>query len=249
MLRCTGNPLDRGVLGVVHCAPRACAEADVPGSRAKVNPDFPRPSRVRGASPQEGGRSKRSLTSGVVSAHLRERTRETGTPAQPKSTAASSPRVPSVSVRRLSLNPVSLAKHHRAPSTKQAGRNSDGTVKPHKPSKEIAKKVEQFLVDGYSINEISLELDLRPGQIRQYYAKELALAEVRANGQVARTLHKEAVAGNVPAAVFWMKSRGGAKWNPDRDRGLGGLGSLAELLMAIDSGKIVDGEVLSSDTA
>lgn len=224
----------------------------MPRARRKVSANPDSPPGVHGALPQKGGQSKRSLTPGAVSAHFRGRTQEARNPAQPTATAASSPRVPSVSVRRLSSaspDPLAVAKHHRRPSTKQAGRNPDGTVKPHRRSEVLAKRIEELLALGWDINQVAIEMDLRPGQIRTYYEKEVQLAEARANGLVARALHTKAVSGDVPAAVFWLKSRGGEKWNPDRKRGLEGLGSLIDLLANLDQPRTVDGEVLSTESA
>lgn len=48
--------------------------------------------------------------------------------------------------------------------------------------------------------------------LAKYYREELDSALVRANVQVAQSLFRQAIDGNVHAAKFWLMTRGGDPW-------------------------------------
>lgn len=85
-----------------------------------------------------------------------------------------------------------------------------GLKKPrHKPTAETRAQVEALSGYGVRQDEIALYLDIDPKTLRSHYREQLDKGTVKANVAVARSLHKQAVEGNVAAAIFWLKSRAG----------------------------------------
>ena len=85
-----------------------------------------------------------------------------------------------------------------------------GLKKPHhKPTSETRAQVEALSGYGVRQEEIALYLDIDPKTLRSHYREQLDKGTVKANVAVARSLHKQAVEGNVAAAIFWLKSRAG----------------------------------------
>ena len=85
-----------------------------------------------------------------------------------------------------------------------------GLKKPHhKPTAESRAQVEALAGYGVRQDEIALYLDIDPKTLRSHYREQLDKGVVKANVAVARSLHKQAVEGNVAAAIFWLKSRAG----------------------------------------
>lgn len=70
---------------------------------------------------------------------------------------------------------------------------------------------------GIRETEIALYLDVDPKTLRKYYRKELDVGHVSANVNVAKTLYKKALEGNVPAMIFWLKARAGWREKHDVD--------------------------------
>lgn len=79
----------------------------------------------------------------------------------------------------------------------------------HKPTTETMAQVEALSGYGVRHDEIALYLDIDPKTLRKHYRAQLDKGVVKANVSVARSLHKQAVEGNVAAAIFWLKSRAG----------------------------------------
>lgn len=96
-------------------------------------------------------------------------------------------------------------------STKDAGRDPlTGELVPHERSQKIAGQVEAMAAMGLTSDEIAVALDLRPGQVREYYARELEAAPIKANVQVAQAFFNIAKSGtNWKASHAWLKSRAG----------------------------------------
>ena len=114
--------------------------------------------------------------------------------------------------------PENLGGDHRfprKPSAKGAGRNPDGTVKPHERDERVAAQVEVMAAMGLSENEICVQLDIRPGQLKEHYGRELDVARNKANLQVARAVFEKAKGGDMTAAKFWLQNRAG--WAEKQD--------------------------------
>lgn len=102
-------------------------------------------------------------------------------------------------------------KHPMREPVGDAGRDPvTGKVIPHARDDKTAGQVEAMTALGFSVEEIAVALDLRPGQIRMHYPRELEAAGIKANMQVARAVFDMAKSGkNLPASVFWLRNRAG----------------------------------------
>lgn len=95
----------------------------------------------------------------------------------------------------------------------EAGRDPlTGEVVPHERSEKVAGQVEAMSALGFSVDEIAVALDLRPGQIKLHYPRELEAASVKANMQVAKAFFDVAKSGtNWQASLSWLRNRAGWK--------------------------------------
>ena len=110
----------------------------------------------------------------------------------------------------------------RAPTT-DAGRDPlTGELVPHERSEKVAGQVEAMAALGFTAEEIAVALDLRPGQVRHYYARELDAAPVKANMQVAKAFFDVAKSGkNWQASASWLRARAG--WEDGEGKAGGGI--------------------------
>lgn len=104
-----------------------------------------------------------------------------------------------------------------------AGRDPEtGKVIPHERDEKTAGQVEAMAALGFTDKEIAAYLNIRPGQVREHYAKELEVAPVKANMQVAKAFFDVAKSGtNWQASQSWLRARAG--W-ADTDQSAGGSG-------------------------
>jgi hypothetical protein len=103
------------------------------------------------------------------------------------------------------------AKKPRRPAHEADDRQAGARVrKPHhKPAPETRAQVEALSGYGIRQDEISAYLDIDAKTLRKHYRKELDHGKTKANVSVARSLHKQALEGNVAAAIFWLKAQAG----------------------------------------
>ncbi len=80
---------------------------------------------------------------------------------------------------------------------------------PHEPTAETRRLVEQHAAVGTPHQQIGKLLGVSVNTLKKHYREELDLGLARANAVVASTLFSQAKAGNITAAIFWMKTRGG----------------------------------------
>lgn len=106
-------------------------------------------------------------------------------------------------------------------STAEAGKDPlTGELIPHTRDDKTAGQVEAMTALGFSVEEIAVALNLRPGQVRRYYEPELESAAIRANMQVAKAVFDMAKSGkNLAASQFWLRNRAG--WTESEDAGSG----------------------------
>lgn len=108
---------------------------------------------------------------------------------------------------------------------------------PYEPTEEARAQVEALAGYGIRQDEIARFLDIDPKTLRKHYRDELDNAEVRANAEVARSLHMQATdGGNVSAAIFWLKARAG--WREKQEVELSGPGGGP--VVTLDAGKLSD---------
>jgi hypothetical protein len=97
-----------------------------------------------------------------------------------------------------------------------------GDLIPHDRDEKTAGQVEAMAALGFSVEEIAVALNLRPGQVKHYYARELEVAPVKANLQVAQAFFNIAKSGKSwQASVSWLKNRAG--WESDGEQGGAGI--------------------------
>jgi hypothetical protein len=110
----------------------------------------------------------------------------------------------------------------RQPTT-DAGRDPlTGEIVPHERSEKVAGQVEAMAALGFTVEEVAVALDLRPGQVRMHYAHELEAAPVKANMQVAKAFFDVAKSGkNWQASASWLRARAG--WDSTDGASGGGI--------------------------
>ncbi len=103
-----------------------------------------------------------------------------------------------------------------------AGRDPlTGKIEPHERTEKVAGQVEAMAALGFTVEEIAVALDLRPGQLRMHYARELDSAPVKANMQVAKAFFDVAKSGkNWQASASWLRARAG--WREGDQQAVGG---------------------------
>jgi hypothetical protein len=69
--------------------------------------------------------------------------------------------------------------------------------------------VEHHAAIGTPHQQIAKLLQISLNTLKKHYREELELGLARANAVVGGTLFAEAKRGNITAAIFWMKARGG----------------------------------------
>lgn len=91
-----------------------------------------------------------------------------------------------------------------------------GGRRPFVPSAEQRRLVAQYAAMGATQDQIR-QLILKPddgkpvslGLLEREFREELDTATIKANATVAGALYKKALAGNVTAMIFWLKTRAG----------------------------------------
>lgn len=79
----------------------------------------------------------------------------------------------------------------------------------HQPTAESRAEVKALASFGVTEDEIAKYVGVTGKTLRKHYRRELDTAHIAANAQVARRLFQHATGDSVPAAIFWMKARGG----------------------------------------
>ena len=85
---------------------------------------------------------------------------------------------------------------------------------PLKVTPEARKLVESMAACG--IPEVDIARVVVPGGIdpktlRKHFREQLDTGHIRANATIAGRLYSEAMAGNITAMIFWLKTR--ARWH------------------------------------
>lgn len=84
-----------------------------------------------------------------------------------------------------------------------------GKVIPHRRTEKIAAIVKRHAIAGTDENTICLLLNIRPGQLRQYYGHELDTAVAQTNADVAQAIVRQAKKGHPILSRFYAKARMG----------------------------------------
>ena len=83
------------------------------------------------------------------------------------------------------------------------------------PTDEQRGIVKAFAAYGVQQDEIAKYIEIDPKTLRKHFRRELDVGSIEATSKVAQSLYKAAMSGNVGAAIFWMKARGG--WREKHD--------------------------------
>jgi predicted transcriptional regulator len=84
----------------------------------------------------------------------------------------------------------------------------------HKPTIETRAQVSALKSYGHTQEEISSFLNICKDTLTYYYSRELEIAQVNANAEVARRLYNRAVKkDDLSAQIFWLKTR--ARWRTE----------------------------------
>ena len=80
---------------------------------------------------------------------------------------------------------------------------------PHHATPELRRMVEHHAAIGTPHQQIAKLLKIALNTLKRNYREELDLGLAKANAVVGGRLFAEAKRGNITAAIFWMKTRGG----------------------------------------
>lgn len=79
----------------------------------------------------------------------------------------------------------------------------------YEPTEEHRRMVSQLATLGISHDIIGSILGISDRTLEKYYPKELKESLVKANAKMMTALYQMGINGNVAAAIFWMKTKGG----------------------------------------
>ena len=82
---------------------------------------------------------------------------------------------------------------------------------PHEPDDKTKSEVEAYAAVGVPHHDIAKLVGISIKTLLKYYDHELGVGKAKANAQVAKSLFKQAINGNIAAAIFWMKAQ--ANWS------------------------------------
>ena len=81
-------------------------------------------------------------------------------------------------------------------------------------SDEERSKVKYRAAMGVPQEKIAQMMGHTAKSLRKHFRQELDIGAAEANCQVAQSLFKNAVAGDVPSEIFWLKTRAGWQERP-----------------------------------
>lgn len=81
--------------------------------------------------------------------------------------------------------------------------------KPHKPDDASRKLVKSLSGIGVPQDDICAIVSVSKPTLHKHYRDDLDRGLAEANAKVAESLFKQAIGGNITAAIFWAKSRMG----------------------------------------
>ncbi len=102
------------------------------------------------------------------------------------------------------------------PNAKKLKSKPKGKTAPHEPTDTTRATVKKFAAIGIPGDLIAKYLGINKTTLFKYYQKEMELAHLEANANVAGALYKNCMNGNVTAQIFWSKTRlGWRETGPD----------------------------------
>ncbi len=88
----------------------------------------------------------------------------------------------------------------------------------HKVTEQTKDKVISLRSCGVTNEEIAKKLGISSDTLTRHYRYELDIAQIDANEAIARSLYNKALAGDVTAMIFWLKTR--ARWRSEDHKNL-----------------------------
>jgi len=79
--------------------------------------------------------------------------------------------------------------------------------KPHKPTDDMRKQVEQASGLGLPHDQIAALIGISDETLRKYYRAELGIGKAKASAQIAKTLFNKAQSGDTTALIWWTKAQ------------------------------------------
>jgi hypothetical protein len=97
----------------------------------------------------------------------------------------------------------------RSVSAARSGKDQSGRIIPHSPTDRVRALVKQWVATGATEGEIAVLLNIRPGQLRQHYPRELEVGKTEVDMAVGGAIIKKAKSGDPRMAIFYAKARMG----------------------------------------
>lgn len=86
--------------------------------------------------------------------------------------------------------------------------------KRHKPTDQMRAQVSALKSYGHTHKEIASFLEICDDTLTYHYSRELEVAQINANAEVARRLYNRATKkDDLSAQIFWLKTR--ARWRTE----------------------------------
>ena len=79
--------------------------------------------------------------------------------------------------------------------------------KPHKPTDDMRKQVEQASGLGLPHDQIAALIGISDETLRKYYRAELGVGKAKASATIAKTLFNKAQGGDTTAMIWWTKAQ------------------------------------------
>ncbi len=89
--------------------------------------------------------------------------------------------------------------------------------KKHEPTEENRSLVRTLAAVGTKYEDIAIKIQINDDTLVKYYRKELDNGRIDANASIAKSLFDAAKTGNIPAQMFWLKTRAGWKETDRRE--------------------------------
>lgn len=103
---------------------------------------------------------------------------------------------------------------------------------PYVRDAKTAKDVMAMAGCGVPQHDIARVQKINLATLRKYYEDELAIGAINASRQVAGSLYRQAMGGNVAACIFWLKAR--AHWREVQQIDI----NIAAQILAEDTGHL-----------
>lgn len=79
----------------------------------------------------------------------------------------------------------------------------------HSPTDKQIAEVEAYAAVGVPHHDIARLIGISTHTLLKHYEHQLGVGKAKANAQVAKSLFRQAIDGNISAAIFWLKAQAG----------------------------------------